>query len=299
MTVPRARSSSSTACRCRRWSPRRPDPQGRHRRDPRRRHHRDLFRLPRPPVELSLLRTGARSGIHRGRARPARLRQLRRPTPRRWPSPSSGSGSAYGAVDRILGERPRGAGLFLMGHSGGCELAMRMAAEERPSADLLGVELAGTGRHYHPAAREMLKTATREQPPVGPARAVVAPGRELYPPEVLTGVNGLSGGAALRGPDGVELGPPRPSRRSPPACASRCSSASPSTRRSGRPTSSALTEIAVAVLRRAPVHRQPNNPRPGTTSASVTPPRTTTRRSLSFCRRLRALAPAEADLEAG
>ncbi len=36
---------------------------------------------------------------------------------------------AYAAVDRILGERPRGAGVFLMGHSGGCELAMRMAAE--------------------------------------------------------------------------------------------------------------------------------------------------------------------------
>ncbi len=36
---------------------------------------------------------------------------------------------AYAAVDRILGERSRGAGVFLMGHSGGCELTMRMAAD--------------------------------------------------------------------------------------------------------------------------------------------------------------------------
>jgi pimeloyl-ACP methyl ester carboxylesterase len=92
---------------------------------------------------------------------------------------------AYGAVDRILGERPRGAGLFVMAHSGGCELAMRMAADER-GADLLGVELAGTGRHYHPAAREILKTATRERRPAGIYEMLWTPER-LYPPEVLNG----------------------------------------------------------------------------------------------------------------
>ncbi len=92
---------------------------------------------------------------------------------------------AYAAVDRILGERPRGAGLFLMGHSGGCELTMRMAASER-GGDLLGIELAGTGRHYHPAAREMLKTATRERRPSGLRELLWHPER-LYPPEVLSG----------------------------------------------------------------------------------------------------------------
>jgi pimeloyl-ACP methyl ester carboxylesterase len=97
---------------------------------------------------------------------------------------------AYGTVDRILGQgphaRPRGAGLFLMGHSGGCELVMRMAADDR-GADLLGVELAGTGRHYHPAAREMLKTATRERRPAGLRELLWHPER-LYPAEVLNGV---------------------------------------------------------------------------------------------------------------
>jgi pimeloyl-ACP methyl ester carboxylesterase len=93
---------------------------------------------------------------------------------------------AYGAVDRIAGDRPRGAGLFLMGHSGGCELVLRMAADER-GGDLLGIELAGTGRHWHPAARELLKTATRKSRPAGMRELLWSPER-LYPPEILTGV---------------------------------------------------------------------------------------------------------------
>jgi pimeloyl-ACP methyl ester carboxylesterase len=92
---------------------------------------------------------------------------------------------AYGAVDRVLGERTRGAGLFLMAHSGGCELAMRMAADEQRTA-LLGMELAGTGRHYHPAAREILKAATRDHRPAGLRELLWHP-PELYPPEVLGG----------------------------------------------------------------------------------------------------------------
>jgi pimeloyl-ACP methyl ester carboxylesterase len=92
---------------------------------------------------------------------------------------------AYGAVDRVLGKRPRGAGLFLIAHSGGCELAMRMAADEQRT-DLLGMELAGTGRHYHPAARDILKAATRDHRPAGLRELLWHP-PELYPPEVLGG----------------------------------------------------------------------------------------------------------------
>ena len=64
---------------------------------------------------------------------------------------------------------------------------MRMAsrsAEQR--TDLIGLELAGTGRHYHPAAREILKTATRDHRPTGLRELSWHP-TELYPPEVLSG----------------------------------------------------------------------------------------------------------------
>lgn len=93
---------------------------------------------------------------------------------------------AYGAIDRILGGTDCGAGLFVAGHSGGCELTLRMAADER-GAGLLGIELSGTGRRYQSAAREMLKAATRERRPSGLRELLWHP-EHLYPPEILSGV---------------------------------------------------------------------------------------------------------------
>ncbi len=101
---------------------------------------------------------------------------------------------AYAAVDRILGERSRGAGLFLLGHSGGCELTLRMAADEQRN-ELLGIEISGTGRHYDTAARDMLKTATRERRPSGLRELLWRPER-LYPPEVLNGATVYPGAPA-------------------------------------------------------------------------------------------------------
>lgn len=133
---------------------------------------------------LSLLRTGAAAGYTVvALDRPGYGSSA--PYPDAMAEPQQRVDLAYGAVDRILGDGPRGAGLFLMGHSGGCELAMRMGADER-GAGLLGIELAGTGRHYHRAAREILRVATRERRPAGLRELLWHP-EELYPPEVLTG----------------------------------------------------------------------------------------------------------------
>jgi pimeloyl-ACP methyl ester carboxylesterase len=156
---------------------------------------------------LSLLRTGAAHGFTVvALDRPGYGSSA--PYPEAMARPEQRVDLAYGAVDRILGlgpqARPRGAGLFLMGHSGGCELAMRMASEggaERGSSrsqGLLGIELAGTGRHYYPAAREMLLTASRERRPSGLRELLWHPER-LYPAEVLTGATVAPSAPAYEG----------------------------------------------------------------------------------------------------
>jgi pimeloyl-ACP methyl ester carboxylesterase len=102
---------------------------------------------------------------------------------------------AYGAVEKILGSSPRGAGLFLLAHSAGCELAVRMASDERAErAHLVGVELAGTGLQYDDAAQEILKTATPTQRPTGLRELLWQP-EHLYPAEVLNGITNSSTGA--------------------------------------------------------------------------------------------------------
>ena len=153
------------------------------------------FDCPNEP-RLSLLRTGAALGFtvlgldrpgygssHAyadGLAPPARRIEL-----------------AYAAMDRLLESRPRGAGVFLMAHSIGCELAVRMAADPR-GADLLGVELAGTGRQHSPTAVEILE-AWRQSPTrsrkSGLSNLLWQPHR-LYPAEVIGGASIGSRGPA-------------------------------------------------------------------------------------------------------
>jgi pimeloyl-ACP methyl ester carboxylesterase len=101
---------------------------------------------------------------------------------------------AYGAVDKILGSKPRGVGLFLVGHSAGCELAVRMATEERDPDDVIGLELAGTGVQYDPAMADIMKAATDTGRPTG-LREVLWQPAELYPPDVLSGMTNSSTGA--------------------------------------------------------------------------------------------------------
>jgi pimeloyl-ACP methyl ester carboxylesterase len=143
---------------------------------------------------LSLLRTGAALGFTVvALDRPGYGSSA--PYPDAMSRPEQRVALAYGAVDKILGTAPRGAGLFLLGHSAGCELAVRMAANEIASAaDVLGLGLTGTGLRYAESATEILKTATATQRPVGLRELLWQPAH-LYPPEVLSGSTNSSTGA--------------------------------------------------------------------------------------------------------
>ncbi|MEV0248185.1 alpha/beta hydrolase [Nocardia sp. NPDC050712] len=91
----------------------------------------------------------------------------------------------YAALEAVLGARPRGKGVFLLAHSAGCELAVRMAADAR-GPHLLGMELGGSGAEANMAA------------PLGSGRAgsvrhLVWHPEQAYPPELV-------GGAAIGAP---------------------------------------------------------------------------------------------------
>ncbi|MEU5842060.1 alpha/beta fold hydrolase [Rhodococcus sp. NPDC047139] len=97
-------------------------------------------------------------------------------------------------VDALLGASPRGAGLFLWGHSVGSELTVRMAVEN-PGEEVLGMELSGTGREHHALAAGILGTRERYANARGVGELLWTPS-ELYPPDIV-------GGAAIaaRTPD--------------------------------------------------------------------------------------------------
>lgn len=144
--------------------------------------------------QLSLLRTGADQGYTMvALDRPGYRSSA--PYPDAMERPEQRVALAYEAIDKVLGANPRGAGLFLLGHSAGCELAVRMAADERAEdADVIGVELAGTGVEYHPETAEILKTATATQRPTG-LRNVLWQPAHLYPDDVLSGMTNSANGA--------------------------------------------------------------------------------------------------------
>jgi pimeloyl-ACP methyl ester carboxylesterase len=144
--------------------------------------------------DLSLLRTGAAQGYTMvALDRPGYGSSA--PYPDAMARPEQRVAFAYGAVDKILGSNPRGAGVVLLGHSAGCELAVRMATDERAErANLIGLELAGTGVEYHPATAEILKTATATQRPTG-LRDVLWYPAHLYPDDVLSGMTNSATGA--------------------------------------------------------------------------------------------------------
>ncbi|TPG33109.1 alpha/beta hydrolase [Mycolicibacterium hodleri] len=99
---------------------------------------------------------------------------------------------AFGAVDKIVGST-RGAGMFVMAHSAGCELGLRMAVDER-SHGVVGVEVAGTGLRYNAEAKDVISQASTTSRPAG-LRDLLWQPTELYPAEVLTGALSAQGSA--------------------------------------------------------------------------------------------------------
>ena len=199
--------------------------EGGDRRGPRRRHVGGVFRLPRPSRTVLAAR-GRGQRLHGDRTGPSRLRRVG-VLPRRHDRADRRVGFA-----RRRGQDPRresrGAGLFLLAHSAGCELGLRMAADER--ADVLGVELAGTGLRYGAEAKAVISEATATSRPAG-LRDLLWQPTDLYPPEVLTG--GLSAPGA---PYEAEVTANWPRRDFPAVAAGstcRSSSAWPTTSASG------------------------------------------------------------------
>ncbi|AGB24719.1 hypothetical protein Mycsm_04482 [Mycobacterium sp. JS623] len=143
--------------------------------------------------DLSILRTGVAQGYTMvALDRPGYGASA--PYPDAMARPEQRVALTYGAIDKILGADPRGAGLVLLGHSAGCELAVRLAAHQRAEADVIGLELAGTGVEYHPATAEILKTATATQRPKG-LRDILWQPEHLYPDDVLSGMTNSTTGA--------------------------------------------------------------------------------------------------------
>lgn len=147
------------------------------------------FDCPTQP-HLSLLRTGAALGFTViALDRPGYGASLAHAD--RLTEPARRVELAHAALDRLLASRPRGAGVFVMAHSAGSELAIRMAAEER-GRDLLGLEIAGTGRHHHPRfTARFVEPAESEVRPSARRRAhmrdLLWGPSHLYPPEVFGG----------------------------------------------------------------------------------------------------------------
>ncbi|MYR06744.1 alpha/beta fold hydrolase [Gordonia sp. SID5947] len=92
----------------------------------------------------------------------------------------------FGAITGHLSGLSTGAGIFVMAHSVGCELAVRLAADESRGVGLLGLELSGTGLEHPAPAREILGDHDRNAPPAGVRKLLWEPAA-LYPPDIPGG----------------------------------------------------------------------------------------------------------------
>ena len=141
------------------------------------------FDLPGRP-ELSLLRAGAALGYTViAPDRPGYGASA--PFGDEFDDPARRIRACYDTVAALLGAAPRGAGTFLLAHSAGCDLGARMAADPR-GADLLGLELAGTGTAKFDDAERVI-AQMRGTGDRGTIRDLLWFPAHLYPEEVRGG----------------------------------------------------------------------------------------------------------------
>lgn len=183
---------------------------------------------------LSLLRLGARLGYT--------VLALDRPGfgssalyAEEFTDPARRTEMTYGAIDAILGDRDRGAGLFVLAHSNGTELALQLAAHPDRGRQLLGVEISGTGLNQQEAAAAVLSSASITNVPTGLRELLWEPA-ELYP-------DGIAGAVRIKAARSRRVTRaawwPTGPRRSPNwlrGCAFRCATRWPSSSGCGQPT---------------------------------------------------------------
>ena len=104
-------------------------------------------------------------------------------------SPAQRAELVWATVDALVPAAERGAGLFVMAHSLGTELALTMAGGPR-GTELLGVEIAGTGRRHHPDAEAVLGSwstgpAGTEPPRTRGIRDLIWWQPGTYPPDIV------------------------------------------------------------------------------------------------------------------
>ena len=113
----------------------------------------------------------------------------------------------YAAADKLLGSGSRGAGVFLLGHSAGCPLAIRMAAGPR-GAELLGVEIAGSGLRHHEYMLGFIDDRWRDaSAPAKPRRGLydlLWKPPNLYPSDVVGGARFVSATPGYEGTVGQD-----------------------------------------------------------------------------------------------
>ncbi|WP_373138787.1 alpha/beta hydrolase [Mycobacterium marinum] len=241
--------------------------------------------------QLSLLRLGATLGFTVvALDRPGHGSSA--PYPEAMQHPEQRVDLAFGAIDRMLDQRPRGAGLFLMGHSGGCELVLRMATSPR-AADLLGVELgAPDGATTLPPRKSCGWPRYRI---AHPGCASCCGSRCTCTRTTFGGVSRTPRQPPVTNARWPSIGRTRTFRRSHRACGCRCGSPSASTTMYSGPTRAHWPKLPIC-FRPQSISLTLDTLGPGTISASDTPPPTTTARCCPSSRTVRPHAPRMATL---